>query len=455
MKANALVVALMSCGMASIQAADIPCPQDNATAPAETLHLKAGPPPAGMMKTQYGATSSQKLELPTGSSSLLPGITIPTAVGQKPLVYQLPGSITFNTSALPHIKPAPDPKINLAIGSLVRKYSPERQLDPTDATIEARLNTPLTLTSAEKARQAVNATCSTAFKNLVTTFDLNRQALGISPKYDLGDFFAWYFQSTLSPALRSKAAPVVDAQRAYEQACLQQPIPPEMSPSAVHRAVGVLMYDGKVFCTALRTSATEIVTAQHCFIDALTGKRNSDVQSFLSGTGTMWFAYEAEPKNRYGVCRGSIPPARTSGSYAPARDVARLQIAPTTAPVPQIVKSGAPIADGTPLYIRGYFPFTDPNLAPLDRMRSTKVGGCFAHAVAGNCFFHACQTTPLMSGAPVFVRPEAAGGSDRLVLAGMHLGGALLSNPAGETGAVCKGADGRKVPSGNFAYQFQ
>lgn len=347
-----------------------------------------------------------------------------------------------------------DPQINLQIGSLVRKLRPERQLDPEVAVPQTKVH-PDRLSQAERARLGASSSCSTSYKDLSRLFELNRKALGIPAAFDLGSFIAWYYQPDLPPALRAKAQPVIDAQRKFDKACLESSIPREMGPSLMQRAVGVLMFENKVFCTAMRVSPTEIMTAQHCFVDPITGLRTADAETSVKGQGRLWFAYEGEADTRYEVCHSSLPTPRVGSNYAPAADVARVRTAATRTAVPEIVFAKTPIETGMSLYIRGYFPFADSSEGVLARMRSTKAGGCFAHSAAGQCFFHACQTTQIMSGAPIFVRPEPEQSSERLVVAGMHLGSALLSDPKGSTGAVCIGADGTKVPLSNFAYQFK
>ena len=182
------------------------------------------------------------------------------------------------------------------------------------------------------------------------------------------------------------------------------------------------------------------------------GTWSDDVAAVRGGKGQMWFTYEAEATKRFGVCRESLP-TQMGGRVQPASDNVRVRIATTAAPVAPLKWATPPMKSGSSLYLRGYFPFTENETTALGRLRSTAAAGCFAHSGAGRCFFHACQTTPIMSGAPVFTRPEPGVQRDYLEIAGIHLGSALLADPNGPNGSVCAGIDGSKVPSSNFAYQ--
>lgn len=330
----------------------------------------------------------------------------------------------------------------------------QQQSDPKVATDEVKQLEPLNLSSAETARLASSAQCQAAYNNLVMTFELNKESMGFwkDPGRSVADFIPWYYQSSLSQANRDKAKPVLQAQEKFSSACLEYDVPPEVNSALIQRAVGILMFGDKVFCTALRVSTDEVLTAKHCFLNLNTGSVSPDASAVLKGSGQMWFAYEAEATKRFGVCRSSLPSA-IGKAVEPAKDSVRIRIAATKAPVAPMKWVTPPIKSGSSLYLRGYFPFTDKSTTALGRLRSTLVGGCFAHSGAGRCFFHACQTTPIMSGAPIFLRPEPGTNREYLELAGIHIGSALLADPNGVNGSVCPGIDGSKVPSSNFAYQ--
>ncbi|WP_157731465.1 trypsin-like serine peptidase [Azotobacter chroococcum] len=354
-----------------------------------------------------------------------------------------------------------DTQTKITLGNL---WKPDpsilRQSDPKSAIDEAKKRSVLKLSDSEHERIESSATCSKAFDTLLTTFESQKTKIGFwtdETNNNLANFINWYYQSDLPKENRDKAAPIIKAQKKYEQACLEKTIPTEINPALIQQAVGLLSFENKVFCTALRLSKNEILTTKHCFLSPDNGTHLEDVIAALENKGQIWFTYEAEPSNRFGICKTSLPKA-TFKSFGPESDNVKLRISTTNAPVAPLrwassKKDGGPLEDGTSLYLRGYFPFTETASTDLERLRSTAVGGCFAHSIAGRCFFHACQTTPIMSGAPIFIRPEPGIQRNLLEVAGIHIGSAPLSNPIGKNGPVCSGADGTKVPLSNLAYQ--
>ena len=85
-------------------------------------------------------------------------------------------------------------------------------------------------------------------------------------------------------------------------------------------------------------------------------------------------------------------------------------------------------------------------------MQSTAKGGCTVLVNKNNCVIHACQTTPIMSGSPVFIRPEPTKNSDKLEVVGIHLGTARYASRSNGSN-FCGSLDGAKYPESNFAYQ--
>lgn len=431
-----------------VTAADILCedagfqavaPTTNASAPASTNAVPGGS--SLISSLAHAQPKSDVAGLTIGSSLGAPRPTAGNSVG------------LLSASSLPRMVFLKDPTTRLSIGVLARKPQTDRQVDPTDAPAKTEVSLDR-VSPAERLRLANSASCSGAFQELSKVFERNRRKLTIPTHYALGDFVDWFYSPGTSDALRVSAAPIVLAQSNFERECLEASVPPEMEPDSIQRAVGLLMFEDKVICTALRVSYTEVVTAQHCFLSIKTGERTDYAVAAALGKGRYWFSYPAEANDRFSVCRDSIPSDLVKTVYAPANDVARLKIATTRTSIPKIVLAKTPVPAGSSLYLRGFFPFTHPDEPPLSRLRATKAGGCFAHGSADKCFFHTCQTTPMMSGAPVFLRPDAAGPGEPLVLAGMHLGSADLSNPDGATGAVCEGANGARWKVSNFGYQF-
>ena len=372
--------------------------------------------------------------------------------------FKLQGLPKINVSALgmPLLVPklSVDSATGLVIGSMMLRQPghTEQQVNPTDAITQAKRFSELQLSPAERARIAANGACVNAYRALVSSFESSKQALGFTPgEQSLNDFVPWYYQNSLPDALRKQAGPIVAAQQNFAQQCMEKDVPPELNRAWVEQAVGVITLGDKVVCTALRVSATQIVTAKHCFVESESGRLSGDTLAFMAGQEKMWFSYPAEPDHRYGLCRESLPLSQTGRVY-PQADHVTLSMRATAAPVAPLVWSASAPADGQALYLRGFFPFAANESTNLGRLRSTSGGGCVSHLATGRCFFHACQTTPLMSGAPVFVRPEPGTVLVHLKVAGIHLGAAGLSDPNGPNREVCTGADGSKVSSSNFAY---
>ena len=401
-------------------------------------------------------------------------LVFPTPTGSFPGGWNGPNSIAFPAGVvdssrsagfptlvlddriIPYdLKPRPFDVSPFAQGLMKRQESTQRQLDPADARKEAQKIMPLNLSASENRRFATSPVCSEAYKKLSGTFDIHRSRLGAfwsDSRNTLNEFIKWYSRPELSQSERENALPVIEAQRGYAKACLEHDIPDEVNPALVKSAVGLLMLGTRVLCSGLRTGADEVLTAKHCFIDPESGRLYRETAEVLSGKTDLWFVYEGEPQNRFGVCKSALPTS-TQDSFNGAKDNIRLKISTTHLPMAKMTWVMTPIPQGASLYLRGYFPFTENNDAPIARMRSTAVGGCFAHSSAGRCFFHACQTTPMMSGAPVFLRPEEGKRTDTLSVVGLHLGNALLSDPGANTGSVCTGANGTRVSLSNFGYQ--
>ncbi len=323
--------------------------------------------------------------------------------------------------------------------------------------VKEELGEVLTYSSEERKRQAQSESCNKAFSNLEAVFEKQRKPMQFwsDTEKGLAHFIPWYFQPELNKLQRDAAQPVVEAQRRYEQSCLTNPIPAEMNPTLIKRAVGLLLFEKKVICTGLRTAKETIYTAKHCFL--VTGKgavnpgaANPFMSSALKGQGKFWFVYEAEPSHRFEVCTASLPKPQER-MVLPYEDNVKLTIAKSNEPVVPMKWANSPPA-GASLYLRGYFPFASGS--DLQRLRSTAQGGCVALQVKDQCLFHACQSTPVMSGAPVFLRPEPGGPlRDYLEPVALHLGSAGYAAASSGGGVVCIGVDGNRLSLSNFAYR--
>lgn len=254
---------------------------------------------------------------------------------------------------------------------------------------------------AELARQANSHTCNEAFRVLQEVFYSSAEAMEWDwAEGELERFVVWRQDRRRTPSQLAAAKPVEQAQRKYSKACLQSDVPQEMGSDLVKQAVGLLYFENEPICSALRMREDKIRTALHCFMDFLSGKESDPLKAAKQGKGRYWFAFEAQPADRFQICSRSLPKA-VDGALHPAIDSVTLEIAPTSAPVSPISWVTSPSA-GTSLYLRGYFAYADADAA-LSRMRSSEFGGCVALNVSARCLLHACQTTPIMSvTCPVF-----------------------------------------------------
>ena len=297
--------------------------------------------------------------------------------------------------------------------------------------------------------------CSKSVRNLTETFDgfsHSAPEIGIQltdfTRWNLNDLAEWWKLATNSQKEAFKN--VKRSQEIFATSCLNATIPSEMRPTSIKRAVGILSHNGEVKCTALRVSPTKIVTAKHCLFDPLSGKPNNILKSMEGNTSALWFSYEGEPGDRFGVCLDSAKSAYDGEMIQPLSDEIVLSIAQTNTPAPDIEWAPQEVSEGTSLYLRGYFHFIEGDPPPLERLRSS-TSACYAHAVGSRCFFHSCQTTPSMSGAPIFIRPPPEDSNQTLKVVGIHLGHAGMSSSEGDFGKVCDSIDGARIPLANFA----
>lgn len=297
------------------------------------------------------------------------------------------------------------------------------------------------LSLGEKTRQTKDPTCSAKYDRMMSELESSKVSLGLPQTATYSDFVDWYIQPSHTASQKIEAELVLAPYKEYEKACLESAVPEEMNPVRVRSAVGVLVSKDGAFCTGLRTSATAVVTARHCFVDDARGKVAAYVTEAIANKDKLWFIYESEPSDRFEVCADSLPTGVRNG-YSVSADRAEVRIAQTHAPVPILSWAQMPLQDGTSLYLRGFDPIAAKGSGnPLERLRSTAVGQCYARQSTSQCFLHACQSFSGMSGAPIFVRPDPspARPSEVLTVAGMHIGSSTLAKP--DNGA-CEGLDG-------------
>lgn len=314
---------------------------------------------------------------------------------------------------------------------------------------------------AENSRIKESRACDASVEALQDLFEEARPYLtGYPADRGLESFVAWYVQASTLELSNTSVAQLVKGQRTFAEQCLRKDVPPELNPLQIQSAVGLLTFERKEgaktvvepLCGALRVSLSRVRTALHCFASPSRGDVHPRIEQVRRGQVKLWFQYEAEPGSRYEVCTSSIPDP--GAGFSPDEDSADVTIAPTPPPAPQLrFSAGAPPA-GSSLYMRGYFPFSEDGEAPvLAFQRSTAYGGCSALRSAGRCLLHGCQSTPLMSGSPVFLRPEPNQSIAGLDVVGIHLGAASLGAARSTSTFVCEDFNGNEVSSANFAYQ--
>lgn len=378
---------------------------------------------------------------------------------EVPLAFQSSNSIVFEplldtVGVLAPLNPLIDKVTGSTMGLLPQRLVPLQQVNMSKALQQAYENIPsLTFSQTEKIRQVNSLVCTASYNRLMKIFLENRKKIHFPDDQDdsegLAKFVSWYINPGTLQSDKDLAMPIVTAQRDYDKDCLVKEIPSEMNPDLLKRAVGILFADTQPICIALRQGANSIITAQHCFRSP-DGNLHSYTKGAILGINKIWFAYEAEPSNRYGVCRNSIPKVERQ-PFRPYADNLRLIIANPHLPAAPW-KWAAPLSSGVSLYLRGYFHFSNET-ADIDRMRATANGGCAVLEAKNRCIFHACQSTQIMSGAPVFVRPEPGQTISHLEVAGIHLGSAALASKTAAISGVCEDGNGRNFDLSNFAYQ--
>jgi len=361
----------------------------------------------------------------------------------KPLLVQIPQSAVGAES------------LSLIFRNMiVEKKKPLKQVLTDDILEEAKeFDTSLKFSPAEQQRLSNSKVCSSAYLKLLNSFLPFQQSLGlggVTADVGLSQFVAWWLDPKRTLTDRNSVKSILDAQREFDSACLSRSIPTEMGVVSVQAAVGMLVFKDQPVCMALRMSSSSLLTARHCFVEA------SGVLTPLSlalhdksGSNRLWFQYEAEPNTRYEVCRSSVP-NMDEAELHPERDRIKLVTATTTAPVPNWEWTDA--KPGQSLYVRGYFPFSgEPTV--LGRLRGSSSGGCAAMVVKGKCVLNGCQSLPLTSGSPVFLRPEPGEPTASIKVVGLHLGSSSYSNTVNKVD--CPALRPTDLPSGNFAFQFR
>jgi V8-like Glu-specific endopeptidase len=354
------------------------------------------------------------------------------------------------SSALPHLSTSGSRILDFA--EIARRAQPDgiriqQQVDDDKAKQQAKKQNALRTSSKEDERASQGHSCRAALTALEQTFESQRSAIGYPDRSELGlgSFGPWLAKAELTPSQRQAADLVVAAEKRFGDECLSAAIPPEMNPDLVKRAVGIISFEDQVFCTALRINETEILTARHCFVSSQDSSPTMEVRQALNGAGRMWFSYEAEPDKKFEICTRSLPVGRRE-RLEPPSDHISVAVARTNTPPPSISWYTAQLPAGSTVYLRAHFMFA-PSPNPVDALRATRYGGCVVVAHRERCVFHACQTLPVMSGAPIFLRPEDGSAPSTLEVVGIHLGPASMG-----TSRYCQ-IDGNDLDLSNFGYR--
>lgn len=281
---------------------------------------------------------------------------------------------------------------------------------------------------SETVRLRQSDSCKSAIDSMSRVLEANRLKMGYPAEYSIGGFIDWYLAvGAQHPTSKAAAEPVLKEQKVYEKACLTTVIPDGIDENKVKNVVGILFNGENVFCTGYRIAQDEIRTARHCFITSNKGGLPYAVEA-AQGKRKLYFMYEGEPDKKFEIDRTSLPQL-IGLPFSPEKDYVKLKIEKTANPVPTVRWSSSPPERGDSLYLRAYFELADGS-EPLDKMRSTAHGGCSVTYVSGNCVFHACQTANIMSGAPIFARPEPSDASNELTIVAIHLGAGNLAPPS-------------------------
>lgn len=399
-----------------------------------------------------GAATLVPVACALAADKLCAGPAVPLA-NQELVLAPVPLVNSTDAQALPF--PLVDP-LGGVLRSLVqgRAAEPLKQVPIDDALKEARnINPALKFSAAELTRQQNSKACGAAYSNLLSAFLPLRQSFGLGglpADVALTQFVGWWLMPERTAAERAAALPVLNAQQAFDSACLTRDIPGEMDPAAIRATVGVLVFNDLPVCVALRMNPSSILTARHCFVQA--SGELTPMAKALGGAGAsarLWFQYEAESNDRFEVCRASVPKVDEVELH-PERDRIKVAIAATAAPMP--AWEWADAKPGQSLYVRGYFAFGS-EASFLGRLRGSSSGGCAALVVKGKCVLNGCQSLPLTSGAPVFARPDPGDASAPLKVVGLHLGSSSYGNTVDPV--ACPGLKPSDLPSGNFAFQFR
>lgn len=213
------------------------------------------------------------------------------------------------------------------------------------------------------------------------------------------------------------------------------------------KTVGVLGVDGadgtnpisRRTCTATLIAQNKILTARHCLMKDDT---NTQAYSFLAAYKAadvrerFWFEFAGEPEFQFSVCSVDRPtlPHLASDGGEPSNlttyheDHVVLTIAEPRGEVKPAVFDRKDLKPDEPLFVPGWNALSAQNTNPP--LYATAVSGCHVASDPHDpCTFHACQTLPGWSGAPMF--RFDADGKPSIRFVGIHVASAFPINENG------------------------
>lgn len=240
----------------------------------------------------------------------------------------------------------------------------------------------------------------------------------------------------ITPSPGSAPDEILVGSRQYESKCLAGPqVSDDGMPSdALRERIGILTDARQPFCSAYVWDETHLITARHCFYDAIAKPRAGVLDQLAKAE--IRFERLSEPGVQYTATRLIEPAGLDLVDYDPVStrvDFVYLQASRSIS----VARPAPTVADAAPwtaAFVAGYFPYASPvssdgtGLSASQSIRWAKAG-CAVIATRGACVYHACQSVRGFSGAPIFalrgatlefvgLHTEANGGSGECVVAG-------------------------------------
>jgi hypothetical protein len=238
---------------------------------------------------------------------------------------------------------------------------------------------------------------------------------------------------------------------AFDRACLSpiSDIPAPLKDSGIERAVGFLTVkegDKEIaFCTALRFSKTEIVTARHCFFDKSNGSTKPEYGYLQYGKVRFYLLTDLSKPYRLDYLKLAKPSA--SAAIPTRDDYVILPVDTSDTNLPAInMNEPVPFQALTTPGINGYLVEDDWR----DQLRWSSANMCFVLQLNNGCLVHGCNTTSGFSGAPVF----SLHGDGGIEVVGLHSSGGNQDASCG-TGLFYESSNMATLMTGNLMADLQ